>query len=64
MFKLIKNIKEISKNINPYTPIYPDAGTKIENIEFPKKYKMLTERAGRKIITNIKNSARLASAES
>jgi hypothetical protein len=58
IFKLIKNIKEIPKNFNPYIPIYPGAGTGIEDITFSKKYEVPAKRAGRKIIINMKNSAR------
>jgi hypothetical protein len=58
IFKLIENIKKISKNINSYIPIYPDTGTGTKNIEFPEKYKISAERADWKIATNIKNSAR------
>jgi hypothetical protein len=50
VFELIENIKNI--------PIYPDAGAEVENIEFPEKYKIFAERAGRKIVTDMKNSAR------
>jgi hypothetical protein len=57
IFEFVNDIKEISENINSYIPIYPNADTKIRDIEFPKKYKMLTERADRKAIINIKNSA-------
>jgi hypothetical protein len=57
IFELINDIKEISKNINSYTSIYPDAGAGIRDIKFLEKYKMFAERAGRKIMTNIKNSA-------
>jgi hypothetical protein len=58
MFELINNIKKISENINFYVSIYLGAGAGIRNIEFFKKYKISTERANRKIITGIKNSAR------
>jgi hypothetical protein len=58
IFEFINDIKKISDNINFFIPIYSDADAGIGNIEFFKKYKMLTERADRKIIMNIKNSAR------
>jgi hypothetical protein len=58
IFELINDIKEISENINSYIPIYPNTDTKIRNIEFSKKYKRSTERADRKIMTDIKNSTR------
>jgi hypothetical protein len=58
MFKLIENIKEIPENINSYIPIYSDADIGIENIKIFKKYEVLAERAGREIITDMKNSAR------
>jgi hypothetical protein len=58
IFEFVNDIKEISENINLYTPIYPDTDTGVRNIEFSKKYKMPAERADRKIITNIKSSAR------
>jgi hypothetical protein len=57
-FEFINDIKEISDNINFFIPIYPDADTRIEDIKFSKKYKISIERADRKIIINIKNSAR------
>jgi hypothetical protein len=57
VFKLIDNIKEIPENINLYIPIYPSAGAGVGDIEFSEKYKMLAERAGREIVTNMKNSA-------
>jgi hypothetical protein len=56
IFEFINNIKKISDNINSFTPIYPDTGTEIRNIEFPKKYEMPVERADRKTVMNIKNS--------
>jgi hypothetical protein len=58
IFEFINDIKEISDNINPFIPIYPDTDTEIRNIEFPKKYKISAERADRKIIIDMKNSAR------
>jgi hypothetical protein len=57
IFKLVENIK-VSKNINFYIPIYSDAGTGVENIKFSKKYKVPAERTDRKIVTDIKISAR------
>jgi hypothetical protein len=58
IFEFINDIKKISDNINFFIPIYSDIGIEIEDIKFSEKYKMPTERADRKIITNIKNSAR------
>jgi hypothetical protein len=58
VFELINNIKEISENINVYISIYFDAGAGIGNIKFSKKYEIPAERAGRKVITSMKNSAR------
>jgi hypothetical protein len=58
IFEFINDVKEISDNINSFTSIYSDAGVGIRNIEFSEKYEMSAERAGRKIITDIKNSAR------
>jgi hypothetical protein len=58
VFEFINDIKKISENINSFTPIYSDAGIRIENIEFLKKYEISVERADREIITNMKNSAR------
>jgi hypothetical protein len=54
IFKLINNIKNVLKNINSYIPIYSNADTKVRDIEFFEKYKISAERAGRKIITDIK----------
>jgi hypothetical protein len=58
IFEFINDIKKISDNINFFTSIYSDAGTGIKNIEFYEKYKISIERADRKIIIDIKNSAR------
>jgi hypothetical protein len=58
IFELIDDIKKISENINSYISIYPDTDIGAGNIKFPKKYKMPAERAGRKIMTGMKNSAR------
>jgi hypothetical protein len=58
IFEFINDIKNFSDNINFFIPIYSDVDIGIENIKFLKKYKMLAERAGREIVTNIKNSAR------
>jgi hypothetical protein len=58
IFEFVNDIKEISNNINSFTPIYPNAGAEVRDIKFSKKYKMLTERADREIVTNMKNSAR------
>jgi hypothetical protein len=61
VLKLIENIKEISKNINFYIPIYPNIGAENEDVKFSKKCKIFIERAGRKIMTGMKNSVRLQS---
>jgi hypothetical protein len=58
IFELIDEIKENFKNINLYISIYSDADIRIRDIKFSEKYKMPAERADRKIITDIKNSAR------
>jgi hypothetical protein len=58
IFKLIENIKEISENINFYISIYLNADIGIGDIEFSEKYEMPAERAGREIVTDMKNSAR------
>jgi hypothetical protein len=58
IFEFVDDIKEISNNINFFIPIYSDIDVEIENIEFPEKYKMPIERADRKIVTDMKNSAR------
>jgi hypothetical protein len=58
IFELIENIKKISDNINSYISIYPDISAEIGDIKFSEKYEISVERAGRKIITDIKNSAR------
>jgi hypothetical protein len=58
IFEFINNIKEIFDNINSFIPIYSDADIEIGNIKFLKKYEISAERAGRKIITNIKNFTR------
>jgi hypothetical protein len=58
IFEFMNNIKEISDNINSFIPIYSDADTGIRNIKFFKKYKISAERAGRKTVMDIKNSAR------
>jgi hypothetical protein len=59
IFEFINDIKEISDNINSFIPIYSDADTETKDIEFSEKYKISAERAGREIIIDIKNSARL-----
>jgi hypothetical protein len=46
------------ENVNLYISIYFSVGVEIGDIEFCEKYKMPVERAGRKIMMNIKNSAR------
>jgi hypothetical protein len=56
--EFINNIKKIPNNINSFTPIYSDTDTEIGTINFSEIYKILTERAGRKTVTDIKNSAR------
>jgi hypothetical protein len=58
IFELIEYIKEVSENINSYTPIYSDVDIGIGNIEFSEKCKISAERADRKIIMNLKNSGR------
>jgi hypothetical protein len=58
IFEFINDIKIFFNNINSFIPIYSDADIGIGDIKFSEKYKMPAERAGRKIITNIKNSAR------
>jgi hypothetical protein len=58
IFEFINDIKKISDNINSFTPIYPDAGAGIGDIEFSKIYKISIERIDRKAVTDIKNSAR------
>jgi hypothetical protein len=58
IFEFVNDIKEISENINSFTSIYPDADIKIGDIKFSEKYKISAKRAGRKIITDIKNFAR------
>jgi hypothetical protein len=58
IFEFVDDIKKISNNINFFTPIYPDAGIKVEDIEFLKKYEISVKRIDRKIITDIKNFAR------
>jgi hypothetical protein len=58
MFEFVDDVKEIFNNINFFTPIYSGAGVRVENIEFSEKYKVPAERADRKTVTNIKNSAR------
>jgi hypothetical protein len=51
-------LKFFFENINFYTPIYLNADIEIGNIKFLEKYKIPTERADRKVITDMKNSAR------
>jgi hypothetical protein len=58
IFEFVNDIKKISDNINFFIPIYSDADIGIGNIKFFEKYKMPAERADRKVIINIKNSAR------
>jgi hypothetical protein len=58
IFEFINDVKEIFDNINSFISIYSGAGAEAENIKFSEKYEMPTERAGRKIIPNIKNFAR------
>jgi hypothetical protein len=58
IFEFVNNIKEISDNINSFTPIYSNTNIEVGDIEFSKKYKVSAERVDRKIITDMKNSAR------
>jgi hypothetical protein len=58
IFEFINDIKEIFNNINFFIPIYFSVGVGIGDIEFFEKYKIFVERAGREIITDMKNSAR------
>ena len=58
IFEFVDDIKKISDNINSFMPIYFGADIGIGDIEFSKKYKISAKRAGRKIMTDIKNSAR------
>jgi hypothetical protein len=57
IFEFVNDIKEISDNINSFISIYSGADTGIGDVEFSKKYEMPAEYAGRKAITDIKNSA-------
>jgi hypothetical protein len=58
IFEFINNIKIFFNNINSFISIYFDIDTEIRNIKFLKRYKISAERAGQKIITDIKNSTR------
>jgi hypothetical protein len=58
IFEFVDDIKEISDNINFFIPIYSDIDAGAGDIEFSEEYEISVERAGRKIITGIKNSAR------
>jgi hypothetical protein len=58
IFEFVNDIKEISDNINSFIPIYFDADTEIGNIKFSEKYKISAERAGQKIVIDMKNSVR------
>jgi hypothetical protein len=58
IFEFVNDIKKILNNINSFTSIYSNAGAGAGDIKFSEKYEMPAERAGRKIITGIKNSAR------
>jgi hypothetical protein len=58
IFEFVDDIKKISNNINSFISIYSDTDIRIGNIEFSEKYKIFIERAGREIVTNMKNSAR------
>jgi hypothetical protein len=58
VFELINDLKNISENINFYIPIYSGVDIKAGDIEFFEKYEIPVERAGRKIIISMKNSAR------
>jgi hypothetical protein len=55
VFEFVDDVKEVFNNINSFIPIYPDVGTGVGDIEFFKKYEMSAERAGREIITDMKN---------
>jgi hypothetical protein len=57
IFEFINDIKKISNNINSFTPIYSGAGAETGDIEFSEEYEISAERAGREIVTGIKNSA-------
>jgi hypothetical protein len=57
IFEFVNDIKEIFNNINSFISIYLNAGTGVGNIKFSEKYKMPIERADRKAVTDIKNSA-------
>jgi hypothetical protein len=59
IFELIENIKEISENINFYIPIYFGVDAEIRDVEFSEKYEVPAEYAGREVVTDMKNSARL-----
>jgi hypothetical protein len=58
IFEFIDDIKEVFDNINFFISIYSGADAEVGNIEFFEKYKIFAERAGREIMTDIKNSAR------
>jgi hypothetical protein len=58
IFEFVNDIKKIPDNINFFIPIYSGADTEIGDVEFSEKYEMFVERAGRKIMTGIKNFAR------
>jgi hypothetical protein len=58
IFEFVDDIKKVFNNINFFISIYLDIGAGIGDIEFFKKYKMPVKRAGREIITNIKNFTR------
>jgi hypothetical protein len=58
IFESINDIKKIPNNINFFIPIYLNADIRIRDIKFSEKYKISAERADRKTITDMKNSAR------
>jgi hypothetical protein len=58
IFEFVNDIKEISNNINFFISIYSGAGVGVGDVKFFEKYKMFVERAGREIMTGMKNSAR------
>jgi hypothetical protein len=58
IFELIENIKKVSENVNFYISIYSGFDIGIRDIEFFEKYKVSAERAGRKIMTDMKKFSR------
>jgi hypothetical protein len=57
IFEFINDIKKVSDNINFFISIYFGVGAGAGDVKFFKKYKIPAERAGRKIVTGIKNFA-------